>query len=150
MLAGPAESGDENGRAGKSGATSLYRHDTANSGSEGIYVYRFDRATGELTFTGHTGKVANPPILAIHPDGRHLYSVCEVGTFEGKKGGGVSAFRIDRRTGELTLLQPGALFRRSALLHQPGQTWPARAGRQLLREGASVCSPSARMALLLP
>ena len=77
---------------------------TANSGSEGIYVYRFDRATGELTFTGHTGKVANPSYLAIHPDGRHLYSVCEVGTFEGKKGGGVSAFRIDRRTGELTLL----------------------------------------------
>ncbi len=77
---------------------------TAGTGSEGIYAYRFDRATGALEFTGHTGKVQNPSFLAIHPDGRHLYAACEVGNVQGKPGGRVAAFATDPKTGALTLL----------------------------------------------
>jgi 6-phosphogluconolactonase len=73
-------------------------------GSEGIYRARLDRATGKITLAGVTRGVSNPSFLAIHPNGKFLYSVSEVDTQEGKKTGGVSALSIDPTTRELTLL----------------------------------------------
>jgi 6-phosphogluconolactonase len=72
--------------------------------SKGIYVYNFDEATGELSFTGETAGVANPSFLALHPNGRFLYAVNEVGEVNGQPGGGVTAFAIDAGSGGLTLL----------------------------------------------
>jgi 6-phosphogluconolactonase len=48
--------------------------------------------------------VKNPSFLAIHPSGKYLYSVSEVNDSEGKPGGAVSAFSLDRKTGELKML----------------------------------------------
>ncbi len=45
-----------------------------------------------------------PSYLALAPSRRYLYAVNEVEEFSGKKSGAVSAFNVDQRTGELTLL----------------------------------------------
>jgi 6-phosphogluconolactonase len=74
------------------------------STSKGIYVYRFDAETAKLTSIGLAVQTTNPSFLAISPDHRFLYAVNEVGNYQGKKSGGVSAFAIDRGTGKLTLL----------------------------------------------
>lgn len=72
--------------------------------SEGIYVYRLDLASGALKFASKATGVKNPSFLAIHPQGRYLYSVNEVGDLAGKPGGAVSAFAIDPNSGGLTFL----------------------------------------------
>ena len=74
------------------------------SHSEGIYVYRMDSSTGILTFEQVVKGILNPSFLEIHPKQNFLYAVNEVQTFAGQPRGGVSAFSIDSRSGELTLL----------------------------------------------
>ncbi|MDQ3815148.1 MAG: lactonase family protein [Armatimonadota bacterium] len=80
----------------------------SKGGSKGIYVYRMDATTGELTFTGQTAETQNPSFVVVHPTGRYLYAVSEVGKTNGKPGGAVSAFVIDPETGGLTLLNQQA------------------------------------------
>lgn len=72
--------------------------------SKGIYAYRFDPASSELTALGLAAETTSPSFLAIHPSGRFLYSVNEVQKFKGASSGAVSAFAIDRQTGKLSLL----------------------------------------------
>ena len=72
--------------------------------SEGIYTLRLDAATGGLEVTGSDRVPDNPCFLAFHPNGRLLYSVHEVWNRAEHPGGAVSAFRVDPRTGRLTLL----------------------------------------------
>jgi 6-phosphogluconolactonase len=69
-------------------------------GSKGIERYRMDLATGTLTALGET-PLENPSFLALDPAGKHLYAVGEIGNFAGKKAGSVSAFSLDRATGDL-------------------------------------------------
>jgi 6-phosphogluconolactonase len=75
--------------------------------SEGIYGYRMDAATGTLT-RFNSFKSVNPSFLAIDRSKRYLYAVNEIGEFLGKPSGGVSAFAIDRATGNLRLLNEQA------------------------------------------
>jgi 6-phosphogluconolactonase len=70
--------------------------------SEGIYVATFDDATGRLSPAKLAGTEKNPSFLAVHPRLPMLYAVAEVGTFDGKPGGGVAAFAYDPSTGMLT------------------------------------------------
>ncbi len=63
-------------------------------GSEGIYVLDLDRETGKVTEARVAAKTKQPSFVAIHPNSKYLYSVSEVDSVEGKKGGGVSAFEI--------------------------------------------------------
>ncbi len=72
--------------------------------SKGIYRSELDPATGKLTTPVLAGESTNPSFLAIHPNRRFLYAVNEVGNFGGKKSGAVSAFAIDPKTGDLSLL----------------------------------------------
>lgn len=72
--------------------------------SKGIYVCELDRITGTLSEPRLAGEAVNPSFLAIHPSGRWLYAVGEISDFDGTKTGGVSAFAIDRQTGQLKLL----------------------------------------------
>jgi 6-phosphogluconolactonase len=71
--------------------------------SKGIYRFDLDPATGKLTNKMLAAESASPSYLAFHPNGRFLYSVNEMPP-PGKKGGGVSAFAIDQKTGALTFL----------------------------------------------
>src|SRR5215831_21133687 len=74
------------------------------SKSKGIYAYRYDAATQEITPMGLAAETVNPSWVALHPNGRFLYAVNEVQNYNGPNSGGVSAFAIDRATGKLTLL----------------------------------------------
>jgi 6-phosphogluconolactonase len=76
----------------------------ASQGSKGIYVYRFNTATGDATPVS-TAMTDNPSYLAIAPGGRFLYSVNET---HGTEPGGVSAFSFDKATGKLTLIDKQA------------------------------------------
>ena len=72
--------------------------------SQGIYICELDTKTGALKQTGVRTGIKNPSFLAVHPNRRFLYSVAEIGDFEGKESGGVAAFSIDPKTGGLTAL----------------------------------------------
>jgi 6-phosphogluconolactonase len=72
--------------------------------SKGIYRFDFDPARGQLSGRALAAEVTNPSFLAVHPNQRFLYAVGELGNFAGKKGGAVSAFAIDPKTGDLKLL----------------------------------------------
>ena len=81
---------------------------TSPKKSEGVYRMELDLATGKLSEPKLAGKAVNPSFLAVHPTGKYLYAVGEIDTF-GKKDkkpgtGAVSAFAIDQKTGDLTLL----------------------------------------------
>ena len=69
-----------------------------HTGSKGIYVYRFDAATGKATPVSHTDSVVNPSYLALSSDGCYVYAVNETG---GDKPGAVSAFSFDAKEGKL-------------------------------------------------
>lgn len=74
------------------------------SKSKGIYAYRFDVNTAQISPLGLAAETTNPSFVALHPNGRFLYAVNEVPNFKGPNSGGVSAFSIDRATGKLTFL----------------------------------------------
>jgi 6-phosphogluconolactonase len=74
------------------------------SQSKGIYVYRMDPSSGELSFEWEAKGILNPSYLAIHPQKSLLYAVNELGSFAGQEAGGVSALSIDPASGELNLL----------------------------------------------
>jgi len=74
------------------------------SGSKGIYVLRFDPATGALRDTGLVAEAVNPAFLALNAAGSVLYSVNETSTTDAARSGAVSAFGVDRETGALTFL----------------------------------------------
>lgn len=67
--------------------------------SKGIYVSRFDAASGKLGPLSVAAEIVNPSFVAPHPNGRFLYAVSEE-----NGGGSVSAFSIDPKTGTLTFL----------------------------------------------
>jgi 6-phosphogluconolactonase len=77
---------------------------TAKTTSKGIYAYRFDAEKGQLTPIGVAAESADPSFLAVHPNGKYLYAVNEIGNFNGGVGGAVSAFAIDAKTGALKFL----------------------------------------------
>jgi len=72
--------------------------------SKGIYVSRLNTATGALAEPVLAAETPSPSFLALHPSRALLYAVNEIGEYEGKPAGSVSAFAIDRKTGLLTLI----------------------------------------------
>src|SRR5450631_2122695 len=74
------------------------------SKSKGIYAYRYDAATAQITPLGLAAETTNPSFVAPSANGKFLYAVNEVGKYNGPNSGGVSAFSIDHATGKLTFL----------------------------------------------
>ncbi|WP_414442716.1 lactonase family protein [Burkholderia sp. 22PA0106] len=76
------------------------------AGSEGIYVYRFDTRTGDVSPVVSTAKTVNPSYLLPSRDGRFVYAVNELPGDDGpaSQRGGVSAFAFDAKTGTLNFL----------------------------------------------
>ena len=89
---------------GKPGDIRMFIGTYTSGNSEGIYRFRMDRKTGELTSLGKGIKTSSPSYLAIDPQNKYLYAVNEVSRFNGKAGGSVSAFSIDLTDSNLTLL----------------------------------------------
>ncbi len=67
--------------------------------SEGIYVYKFNSTTGDIT---PVSKIAagNPSYLAVSPDNKFVYAVNENGNDKGS----VAAYSFDKATGALTFI----------------------------------------------
>lgn len=96
-------------------------------GSEGIYSFRFDPASGETSPLTLAAATVNPSFLAPDPDGRFLYAVNELDSFQGAATGAVSAFAIHRESGGLKLLQQV-----SSVGQGPAHLSLDRSGRNLL------------------
>jgi 6-phosphogluconolactonase len=71
--------------------------------SKGIYVSKMSD-DGKLSPPELAAEMASPSFLAVHPNGEYLYAVGEVAKFKDEKAGAVVAYAIDRKTGQLTLL----------------------------------------------
>jgi 6-phosphogluconolactonase len=69
--------------------------------SNGIFVYRVDRATGHAAFVSAVSGIENPSFLTLSPDHRFLYAVSET---HGGQGGHVYAYSFDAATGSLHYL----------------------------------------------
>ena len=78
--------------------------------SKGIYVGRFDTATGKLGELTLAAEASNPSFVALSPDRRFLYAVSEGAgmTFNDKPSGSVLAYSINADTGALTLINSAA------------------------------------------
>lgn len=69
--------------------------------SEGIYVFRFNSASGQYREVSHI-KASNPSFLVVSPDQRYVYAVHENG--KDGNGGEISAYSFNKETGTLTLI----------------------------------------------
>jgi len=70
---------------------------------KGIYRLLLDPQSGALSFEGEPAPSLNPSFVCLSPDQRFLYAVNELKIWEGKAGGGVSAYRVEA-DGSLTFL----------------------------------------------
>ncbi len=113
---------------GRAPGTSLVYFGTyTGAKSQGIYVSGWDPAAGRLAPPTLAAETTSPSYLAVHPDQRVLYAVNEVGKYEGKTSGSVSAFAIAPDTGTLTLLN-----RQPSGGADPAHLIVDRAGRNVL------------------
>ncbi|MGB3586538.1 MAG: lactonase family protein [Tunicatimonas sp.] len=71
-------------------------------GSEGIYVYSFDRDNQSFSLKQTVNTPESPSFLTVSPDGHYLYSANRGGTEEYPDWGSVSSFSIDKKSGELS------------------------------------------------
>ncbi len=72
--------------------------------SKGIYAFRFDDGSGELTPVGLVAETPSPSFLIASADGRFVFAVNELQTFGGAASGSVTSFAVDRTSGKLTEL----------------------------------------------
>lgn len=76
-----------------------------DTGSKGIYAYRFNEGSGKVKQLGVAAETINPSFLAVAPDDQFLYAVNELQHYQGaKSSGGVTAFSVDHKTGKLKQL----------------------------------------------
>ncbi len=79
----------------------VYAGTYTNRGGKGIYLYRFQTATGKLTPEGPVAETVNPTFLVLNPNHRVIYAVNENAD---QAPGTVSAFGINPKNGKLVLL----------------------------------------------
>ena len=108
-------------------ATLVYIGTYTNTTSKGIYVSRLDLAQGTLSPPVLAAESSNPSFLAVHPTRDWLYAVNEINNYEGKPGGSVSAFSINRDTGALT-----AINKQSSVGGGPAHLVVDHAGKNVL------------------
>lgn len=70
---------------------------------KGIYLYEVHQQTGALSLLKLAAETTSPSWLSLHPSGQYLYAVNEVSDYDGNNGS-VSAFSIDRTSGDLRAL----------------------------------------------
>ncbi|GAB3822404.1 lactonase family protein [Pontibacter rugosus] len=76
----------------------------AAADSSSIFLYHIDTETGELKKANGFQGGESPSYLALDPSGNYLYAVNEMQEFEGRQGGAVSAFSVNQKTGDISLL----------------------------------------------
>ena len=68
---------------------------------DSVHLFQLNLQDGSLKKLNAVDGLTNPSFLKIHPNGKYLYTVNEVSTFDGKKSGGVTAFALDVKGGKL-------------------------------------------------
>ena len=91
-------------RTDRPGELPFYVGTYTSGKSKGIYLCSLNLTSGEIKHVATTEGVKDPSFVAVAPSQRYLYAVNEVEEFGGKKSGALSSFAIDRRTGNLKLL----------------------------------------------
>ena len=71
--------------------------ESQESHSEGVYVYRMNPSSGELSCQTVIKDMPNVSFMEVHPTLGSVYAVNETGTFNGTPGGGVTALTRDFR-----------------------------------------------------
>ncbi|SEU38097.1 lactonase family protein [Stigmatella erecta] len=79
-----------------------------SAGGEGITLCRLSMQTGSLQKVAVTRNVSEPSFLAMDRQGRYLYAVNELGSYQGMASGAVSAFSVHPTTRALTLINQQA------------------------------------------
>ena len=74
---------------------------TKSKPAKGIYVYRFNCATGALTKVSTAHNIINPSYITLAPNGKYLYACTET---KMPGAGSVSAFTFDSGTGQLAFI----------------------------------------------
>jgi 6-phosphogluconolactonase len=80
----------------------VYFGTAAKQERSGIYMARLDMRTGRLDQPVRVSQTAGTGFIAIHPDGQHIYSTGENGTFDGIQTGSANSFRIVEPEGILS------------------------------------------------
>lgn len=83
---------------------SVYVGTVTQGGSRGIYLYKLDLATGQLTGGDLAAEAINPGFVALHPRRPFLYALDQMNSEDGRLIGAVSSFSIDEESGQLTRL----------------------------------------------
>lgn len=108
VLAGAAAIGAAFLKSGQAQPRSLLAYFGTYTGrganGQGIYLFNLNLDSGKLTLVKLAAKTDSPGWLALHPNGKYLYSTNEVSNFNGGKTGAVSAWSITRSNGDLTFL----------------------------------------------
>lgn len=99
----------------------LFAGTYTGKGSKGIYVYRFNTATGRAVPVSNTDSAANPSFITLAPNGRYLYAVNEIHGQPGQ----VTAYAFDKKDGSLQLLnaQPAGGKGPCYVAVHPGGAW---------------------------
>lgn len=87
---------------GQSGKYWAYIGTYTGGDSQGIYVAPWDAESGQLGDPVLAAETENPSFLAIHPNGKQLYCVNEIGNYENLPSGSVTAFTVNAESGQLT------------------------------------------------
>ena len=77
--------------------------DGGGGNGKGIYLYEMNPSSGELSLIKLAAEGRNASWLSLDPSGRYLYAANEVADSAGKNGS-VSAYAVDRASGDLHLL----------------------------------------------
>src|SRR5919109_174229 len=77
--------------ANSKGKFLVYIGTYTDKNSRGIYAYRFDASTGELTPLGLAAASTNPSFLVVSRDRKFLYAVDEVPNYHGPNSGAIRA-----------------------------------------------------------
>src|SRR5690349_16790234 len=80
----------------------IYVGTYSQRGSQGIYLFQFDRAKSALKLLQTVPGLESPSFLAIDHTGKFLYSVNRGRADVNDKGGSVSAYAINPKTGHLS------------------------------------------------
>ena len=75
-----------------------------DSASDGIYTCTFNDKSGRLSKPTLAAKADNPSFLAVHPNLDVVFACNETNDFGGEPTGAVSAFRVKKSDGTLTLI----------------------------------------------
>ena len=74
------------------------------TGSDGIYAFQFDDATGALTPRGLAATTPSPSFLTASADRQVVFAVNELDNYEGAPSGSVTAFSVDAAAAKLAAI----------------------------------------------